>query len=235
MYRLIKKDFIAGSLYLMGICIIIPVVTAVIIGASADESLGFFSRLFPAISMMLSVIYSFAYMKIDSANDMDTIFASVPAGRPAVVYARYFTTIFQAVFNFGLVILTAKIIIGLSGITDPVFEMVLSFHGAAGMIAVLILFMSVTLPFVFKFGLSGGFSAFFIMLICIYLGDKAIQTLKGYLGLDLTFIMNFLGDVFGWLNSLQTVYVYLVILAALSVLIFASVCLSVRFYRKRDI
>ncbi|MFC1726593.1 ABC-2 transporter permease [candidate division KSB1 bacterium] len=239
MFSLIKKDFIAGKIFLLGVLIIIPLVTAMAIGAMADEFRGLLIGVFSVLTFTLCIAYSFVYIGIDTANNADMIYAGLPVKKSTIVYARYFTSMFQASANLGLVYLTCFITISILNKSDPIFDTLLNVRTIISMNIFLLLILSIILPFVFKSGIGSGLTAALVTLICIILCGPALKfvyhAINGIWDFDIAYFNRLVNNFLRWIIGLQAVYVYLIIFSSVFIIIFASMRLSVRLYKRRDL
>ena len=242
MLDLIKKDFIACWIFLLGVAIFIPFITTMAIWAMMDDFGGLIIGVFTFITIALCIASSFIFIGIDTASNADMIYASLPIKRSTIVYARYFSSMLQVIVSFALIILTCLSSIYIFNKTDPAFELLLSLRGITSMITFLLLILSFILPFVFKFAFGKGISAALITQICFVISVPVfkflIKALNGIWEFDIAFFSKLLDDILKWIISLPRVlgvYAYLLIFTIVSMMIFISIILSVRFYNRRDL
>lgn len=239
MLNLIKKDFIAGWIFLLGIAILIPFITTMAIWAMMDDFGGLIIGVFTFITIGLCIASSFIFTGIDTASNADMIYASLPIKRSTIVYARYSSSMLITTTSFMLVILTCLSSVYIFNKADPAFELLLSLRGIISMITFLLLILSFILPFVFKFAFGKGITAALITQICFVISVPVfkflMKALYGIWEFDITFFTKLLDDILKWIIELQAVYAYLLIFTIVSIIIFISIILSVRFYNRRDL
>ena len=239
MFSLIKKDFIAGRIFLLGIVIIIPIVTAMAIIAMSEHLRGLLVGVYSLLTFTLCIAYSFVYIGIDSAADADIIYAGLPVRKSTIVYARYVTSMLQATVNLGLAYLTCFITIKIINSSDPVFDTLLNIRTIISMNIFLLVILSIILPFVFKSGIGGGLTAAFIALIFLVLSGPAVKfvfhAIEGIWDFDITYFNRLINSFLKWIIGLKAMHAYTLIFSSVLIIIFVSLGLSVRLYKKRDL
>lgn len=239
MLNLIKKDFLAGWVFLPGIIVIIPFLTAMQIWAMMDDFGGIVVGFFTFITMFLCIFSSFAFVIMDTTSNMEMMYPSLPISRHVIVLARYASSFMLLAISLSLVVLTMIFAVYLFNKNDPAFEILLSMRGIITMAVFLLFILSFILPFIFKFGSGRGvIAALITQLVIVFimpLGEFILEALKGIITFDLAWIQRFLKSLLEWIISLPAFSAYLLLFTVIFTVILLSITLSVRFYNKLDL
>ncbi len=239
MLNLIRKDFIAGMIFLLGVAIIIPFITSIAIAAMIDDFGGIIIGIFTFIIVALCIGASFIFIAIDTSFGTDMTYASLPVKRSTIVVARYVSSIIITLSGFCLVILVCLSLVHIFNLWDPAFRIILSSRGITSMISFLLVILTIMLPFVFKFGSGKGVIAALIIQIGIVLlvplFEFIINALNDIWNFDIAYFYNLLHNILSWMMTLPAIYAYLFALSVVVILYVISIILSVRFYNRRDL
>ncbi len=239
MLNLIRKDSIAGWMFLIGVIIIIPFITLIAMWAMMDDFGGVIISVFTFIVMALCIASSFIFLGVDNAYKADMIYASLPIRRSSIVLARYLSSFILTTGSFNLAVLSCLSMVYIFNETDPAFNIILSFRGIITMISFLFMILSFIFPFIFKFGIGKGVTAALIsqisLMITVPMIKFAIKALQGILSFDFAFFNRMLHTAIRWIIGLTAFQAYLLIFGIVSLVILASIGLSVRFYNRMDL
>lgn len=239
MLNLIRKDFIAGTMFLLGVAIIIPFITSIAIAAMIDDFGGIIIGIFTFIIVTMCIGASFIFIAIDTSFGTDMTYASLPLKRSTIILARYLSSIIITLSGFGLVILSCLSSAYIFNLSDPAFRIILSSRGIASMISFLLVIQSIMFPFVFKFGPGKGAIVALIIQIGIVLlvplFEFIINALNDIWKFDIAYFYNLLHNILNWTMTLPAIYAYLFALGVVVILYVISIILSVRFYNRRDL
>ena len=92
MLNLIRKDFIACWMFLIGVVILIPFITLIAMWAMMDDFGGVIIGVLTFVVMILCIASSFIFMGVDSAFQAEMIYASLPIKRSKIVLASYLSS-----------------------------------------------------------------------------------------------------------------------------------------------
>lgn len=239
MFNLIKKDFIAGWMFLMGVVLIIPFITHIAMWAMMDDFGGVIIAVLTFIVMILCVASSFIFLGVDSAFNTEMIYASLPIKRSKIVLSRYTSSFMVTVGSFGLALLSCFSMVYIFNATDPAFQIILSFRGIVGMISILFISLSFIFPFIFKFGPGKGLTAAviaqIILMVAVPVIRFALNALQGILDFDFAFFNRLLHSAITWIIGLTATQAYLLFIGIIGAVILTSIGLSVRFYNRMDL
>jgi hypothetical protein len=239
MLNLIRKDFIAGWMFLIGVVLIIPFITLIAMWAMMDDFGGVIIGVFTFIVMILCIASSFIFMGVDSAYQAEMIYASLPIKRSRIVFARYLSSFILTAGSFSLAVLSCFSMVYIFNETDPAFNIILSFRGIISMILFLFMILSFIFPFIFKFGIGKGVTAALIMQISLMIAVPLIKfvfkALQGILAFDFAFFNRMLHTAIKWIIGLTAFQAYVLIFGIVSLVILVSIGLSVRFYNRMDL
>lgn len=239
MFNLIKKDFIAGWMFLIGVVLIIPFITHIAMWAMMDDFGGVIIAVLTFIVILLCVASGFIFLGVDSAYNAEMIYASLPIKRSKIVLSRYTSSFMVTSGSFGLALLSCFSMVYIFNATDPAFQIILSFRGTVGMISILFISLSFIFPFIFKFGAGKGIAAAviaqIILMVSVPLIKFVLKALQGILDFDFAFFNRLLHSALKWLVRLTAFQAYVFILGIVAFVIFVSIGLSVRFYNRMDL
>ncbi len=239
MLNLIRKDFIAGALFLLGAAILIPFLSSIAMAAMIDDFGGINTGIFTFIVIALCVGASFIFIAIDTSFKTEMTYASLPLRRSTIVLARYVSSIIITLTGFCLVILSCLMLVYLFGQNDPVFQIFLSSRGITSMISLILIIVTIMLPFMFKFGPGKGVIAALIVQIGIVLffplSEFVINALKDIWNFDIAIFYKILKEILSRIAALPEIYGYLFVFSIVVTFNFISIVLSIRFYNRRDL
>jgi ABC-type transport system involved in multi-copper enzyme maturation permease subunit len=239
MLNLIKKDFFAGYLFLLGVVIFAPFITWMEIWAMIDDFGGLILGIFTFITMLMCIASAFIFMAVDSSPNTDMIFASLPVKRSTIVAARYLTSYTLMLSCYLIIVLTCFSAVYLFNKSDQAFNILLSLRGLASMSLFLIFILSFILPFVFKYGSGKGFTTALItqivLVIFIPIAKFVLNVLNGIFEFDIALFSRLLNSTLRWLIALPAYQAYILITLFIILIITISLKLSIRFYYKRDL
>lgn len=239
MFNLIKKDFIAGWMFLIGVVILIPFITMIAMWAMMDDFGGVIIGVLTFIVMVLCIASSFIFLGVDTTYKAEMIYASLPIKRSKIVMARYLSSFMLTAGSFSLAVLSCLSMVYIFNHTDPAFKIILSFRGIISMISFLFMILCFILPFIFKFGVGKGVTAALItqisMMIAVPLVKFVLKALQGILAFDFAFFNRMLHAAIKWIIGLTRFQAYALIFGIVAFVILVSIGLSVRFYNKMDL
>jgi len=239
MFNLIKKDFIVGWMYLIGVVLIIPFITLIAMWAMMDDFGGVIIGVFTFIVMVLCIASSFIFLGVDSAYQAEMIYASLPIKRSRIVFACYLSSFILTAGSFGLAVFSCFSMVYIFNETDPAFNIILSFRGIIAMLSFLFMILSFIFPFIFKFGPGKGVTAALVtqisLIIAVPLIKFVLKALQGILAFDFAFFNRMLHSAIQWIVGLTAFQAYLLIFGIFSFVILFSIGLSVRFYNRMDL
>ncbi|MFC1556056.1 ABC-2 transporter permease, partial [candidate division KSB1 bacterium] len=203
MLDLIKKDFIAGALFFPAIVTFIPFLTTLMIFAMIDDFGGVIVGIFFFVVIALCMISSFLFIMIDSTQNADMVFASLPVRRSEIVLARYISSSLMSLFSYSVVLFTCFFAVHVFHQTDPFLDIILSFRGIAGVITYLLFMLAFMLPFILTFGVGKGMIVSISTVIglqyCIPFIKSVLKAVSGSVEFDLSFINEAIKQAFIWL------------------------------------
>ena len=239
MFNLIKKDFIAGWIFLIGVVLIIPFISMIAMWAMMDDFGGVIIGVFTFLVMVLCIASSFIFLGIDNVYKAEMIYASLPIKRAKIVIARYLSSFILTTGSYSLAVLSCFSMVYIFNETDPAFNIILSFRGIIAMLSFLFMILSFIFPFIFKFGPGKGITAALITQISLMIAVPVIKfvlkALQGILLFDLAFFNRMLHSVIKWIVGLTAFQAYLLIFGIVTFIIIVSMGLSVRFYNSMDL
>jgi len=239
MYRLIKKDFIASWMFIGIATLLIPFLTSISLWAMMDDfggiALGFITFLTVAMCFLTSLIF----ILVDTTAKTDTTYAGFPIERAEIVLARYASSFMLTIYSLSLVVFTIWVLSAISNESDKAFAILLSIRGVIGIFVFLILIISFSYPFIFKFGTSKGTVIYLSVMMFIGLLEPLIsflnKALSGIIVIDLSVFKTAFESTIKFVRLLPTTEIYLLLFSLLLVTVFTSILLSIRFYSKRDL
>jgi len=239
MLNLIRKDFIAGWMFLIGVVILIPFITLIAMCAMMDDFGGVIIGVFTFIVMVLCIASSFIFLGVDNAYKAEMIYASLPIKRSKIVLARYLSSFILTAGSFSLAVLCCFSMVYIFNETDPAFNIILSFRGIISMISFLFMILSFIFPFIFKFGPGKGVTAALLTQISLMIAVPVIKfifkALQGILAFDFAFFNRMLHSAIKWIVGLTAFQAYLFVFGLVFFVILVSIGLSVRFYNRMDL
>ena len=239
MLNLIRKDFIAGWMFLIGVALVIPFITLIAMWAMMDDFGGVIIGVLTFIVMILCIASSFIFLGVDSAFQAEMIYASLPIKRSKIVLARYLSSFILTTASFSLAVLSCFSMVYIFNETDPAFNIILSFRGIIAMLSFLFMILSFIFPFIFKFGPGKGITAALVTQIGLMIAVPAIKfvlkALQGILAFDFAFFNRMLHSAIKWIVGLTAFQAYLLIFGIVTFVILVSIGLSVRFYNRMDL
>jgi hypothetical protein len=237
MLNLIRKDFIAGALFLLGAAILIPFLSSIAMAAMIDDFGGINMGIFTFIVIALCVGASFIFIAIDTSFKTEMTHASLPLRRSTIVLARYVSSIIITLTGFSLVILSCLTAAYLFDQKDPAFQIFLSSRGITSMISLMFIIVTIMLPFMFKFGPGKGIIVALIVQIGIVLffplSEFVINALKNIWNFDIAIFYKILEEILIRIESLPEIYAYLFVFSIVVAFNVISIILSIRFYNMR--
>lgn len=239
MLRLIKKDFIAGWMFLIGVVLIIPFITTIAIFAMLDDFGGLILGVFTFIVVMLCSASAFIFLGVDSTFNTDMIYASLPIKRYIIVLARYGSAFFLTSGSYGLALISCYVAVNFFGQYDPAFEIILSWRGILSLLIFLFLILAFIFPFIFRFGPGKGIAAAIVtqigLTLLVPVTKFILNALKGIFHFDLAFFSRIFQNGIRWLMQLEKYQVYLLLMGIFATILLISVCLSIRFFNRKDL
>lgn len=239
MLNLIRKDFIAGWIFLIGVVILIPFITLIAMWAMMDDFGGVIIGVFTFIVMVLCIASSFIFLGVANVYKAEMIYASLPIKRSRIVFARYLSSFQLMGGSFSLAVLSCLSMVYIFNETDTAFNIILSFRGIISMLSLLFVVLSFIFPFIFKFGSGKGVTAALItqigLMIAVPVVKFVINALQGILAFDFAFFNRMLHTAIKWIVGLSAFQAYLLLLGIVSFVILVSIGLSVRFYNRMDL
>jgi hypothetical protein len=239
MLRLIKKDFIAGWMFLIGVVLIIPFITSIAIFAMLDDFGGLIPGVFIFMVVMLCSASAFIFWGIDQTFNADMIYASLPIKRFIIVLARYSSAFILTIGSYSLALISCYVAVNIFGQYDPAFEIILSWRGILSLLVLLFLILAFIFPFIFRFGPGKGIAAAIVtqigLTLLVPVTKFILNALKGIIHFDLAFFTRILHHSIRWLMHLEKFQVYLLLTGVFSTMLLISVSLSIRFFNRKDL
>jgi len=239
MFNLIKKDFIAGWMFLIGVVLIIPFITMIAMWAMMDDFGGVIIGIFTFIVMLLCIASSFIFLGVDTTYKAEMNYASLPIKRSKIVIARYLSSFILTTGSFSLAARSCFAMVYIFDHTDPAFKIILSFRGMISMISFLFMILCFIFPFIFKFGTGKGMTAALItqtsLMIAVPVIKFVLKALQGILAFDFAFFNRMLHAAIKWIIGLTAFQAYALIFGIVALVILVSIGLSVRFYKRMDL
>ena len=167
--------------------------------------------------MAISLILVFMPMLIDDKNKMENTFISLPVKRSDVVWARYAAGLLLIAFNIGFTYLGGFLI---HALFPSSFKSIIPIDSIIGPQVMIMIAMVLVYPIFFKFGayLDAGMKVVAIVFTTATLLAFGLMFLFIHLNIDLFKINNIL--IYSSLTTL--------------ILLFLSLLLSLRIYRRRE-
>ncbi len=239
MIQLLKKDFIAGWMFLIGVVLIIPFITLIAMWAMMDDFGGVIIGVFTFIVMVLCIASSLIFLGVDNVYKAEMIYASLPIKRSTIVFARYLSSFMLTTGSFSLAVLSCLSMVYIFNESDPAFKIILSFRGIIAMLSFLFMILSFIFPFIFKFGPGKGVTAALVtqisLMIAFPLIKFVLKALQGILAFDFAFFNRMLHAAIKWIIDLTAFQAYLLIFGIVAFVILVSIGLSVSFYKRMDL
>ncbi len=239
MYNLIRKDFIAGGLFLAGAVPLLSLLTMAAIGTMLKHFGGIIPGIFLAIVAVTCSGTSFVVFGLDTSFGTEATYASLPLRRGTIVLARYASSILIALLGFSSVLLTCLFSESLFQYSDPVLSVLYSLNGIMGMAVMLLFLQALMLPFAFKFGAGKGALVALLIPLALSFAVPVMNFLLTLFGspleIDVEYLSLIVRDLFVWITTLEVWARYFLILAFIAFLMDLSAMLSIRFYSRRDI
>jgi hypothetical protein len=239
MKYLIKKDFIATGLYLIGATFAIPFLTMIAILTMVDHFGGLVVGAFTMIVIIESIYPALLFILVDSSSGADKIFASMPVKRSTIVLSRYSESIIQLIYNFTLVILTCLSAIYIFQVRDEMLTKMITFNGIFAIFLFLIFILTIIFPFMFKSGVGGGLLKATISLVILFIllpaADYVLYLLQDYITFDPDFFLLLADKFITWLKTQPAYIINLLPIVTVLITLSLSILLSIRFYNKLDI
>lgn len=238
MFDLIKKNFMIGWLFLIGIVLLIPFISSIAIWAMLDDFGGLIVGIFTLLTIGICIGSAFLFIGIDSAHNAEKIFVSLPIERSKIIISHYFSSFLMIIFSLSIVIFSCLSSIYIFDKPDPAFDILLSTRGIIGMVVFLFFILCFMLPFVFKFGSGKGMMVALFTQIGIALIWPILKFLftaiSGVFSFDLDFFNRLLQSTITWLLSLSVLKAYFLLFFIVVLVISLSISLSILFYKQRD-
>jgi len=216
-----KLDFFTIKPYLTIKIILVYTVIAVFLAIASKNiysAVGF--------SMMVGTMFIGYPFAIGEKSNMDALYATLSVNRKMVVAGRY---VFTLILNICVIMLfTILAAIGLFAVNPAGF--ITSLQTEFDFIIILvfcafsILMQSIQFPFYFKLGYS---KAKFLSILPIAI------ILAGYFAFSAFFNVNSAVSLF-FIKLIRSGFLIPLLIIALILIVFSSVCLSMRFYKKRE-
>jgi ABC-2 type transport system permease protein len=210
MMGLILKDFYTLRQYVKTLLITLALFAVISIGL--DNPASFYEGFIVLMSMMMS-IYTFSY---DNLAKWDRFGLSLPITRKEVVAGKYIVSLLLCFIGAVLSFTLSSIILFFKPVTDfGVTEHLLSL---AGVIMLVMIFFSILLPLIFKFGVEKSR----MLLIALFAAPTAIIISLQQLGISLP--------------SSDTIFSVFKLLPLVAIVLYIlSFLLSVRIYSSTEI
>lgn len=231
MLQLILKDFRAYWLYqLLSLFLIFFMSLVTIVSMLADGGYIYIDVYIIGVILACS-FFSGLFMMMDESFGANAIYASLPVSRMQIVAARYATSFFQIILVFLVCTLSVRPGAFLQeALDDPALPII--YHPATWVVLLSIAFgiNCFTYPFIFKFGLGRGAIISGISQI-ILLG---IGWLLFYFSLGDNILLA-LQSTLQWISSQSEAVIILILGIFYSIIVGASILLSGKFYKNKDI
>ena len=239
MFDLIKKNFLVGWVFLIGIVLLVPFISSIAIWAMLDDFGGLIVGIFTILTVGICIGSAFLFIGIDSAYNAEMIFVSLPIERSTIIISHYLSSFLMIIFSLSIVIFSCLSSIHIFGKPDPAFDILLSTRGIFSMIVFLFFILCFTLPFIFIFGSGKGmmvalFTQLGIMLFWPIL-KFLFKAISGVFSFDLDYFNRLLQSTITWLLGLSALKAYFLLFFIVTFVVSLSILLSIIFYKKRDL
>ena len=239
MLNLIRKDFIAGWMFVGIATLMIPFLTSLAIWAMMDDFGGIALGFITILTVLMCTASSLIFILVDTVSKTESTYAGLPLERTTIVLSRYAGSLILITYSLCLAVFTIWLLSFGSGGSDRAFAILLSLRGITGMYVFLILINSFLYPFILKYGTGRGAFIYFSAVIVLGLLDPLVgflqNVLSGIILIDLSFIKNVFESTVGFIRFLPLTELYLLLFSVLISIISTSLLLSIKFYSKRDL
>ena len=231
MLSLIFKDFRANWMYqALGWGLLFAMSTGYVVAFSAGNALEVELYIIGVVlsCLMLSNLFLF----IDEFYQMHAVFASLPVTRNQIIWARYLSVFLQT--SIALIVHIAGIQIAslfLDTPNDASFEILFRPGLWLSLLGLLLLFISLSYPFYFKFGmLKGNLIIGIIFFSMIVLGVVGSMLFRVHFN-----IMKHVQAAINWMAT-QPAFIILFLLTGFFLFMMgSSIGLSAKFYKNQDL
>lgn len=229
MVHLIRKDFVAGGLFLLGLG-----------GLWVFQGLVLFRfDLLVLLSGLIVLLLPITFFAVDARYNADLLGCSLPVLRSTMVYARYLSALVLTVAGLIVTVLLGMAFRALFSMGGGDVSIIMTGAGAVGFVGSILLLHAVFFPFVFRSGLSRGTGHFCVavmLVVAVLAGVEVLISLRhGYALFEEAPFIGLNGVLHTWASALGAGR-FRAMMAILTVgVVLASVRLSVRFYGKRDL
>lgn len=171
----------------------------------------------------------------DDKNKSEVMLNSFPLRRRNIVLAKYLSVFLYAALAI-LSFLIAQRVVSVTGI--PIFISQISLVGIVGALVNMIVLISFYYPIYFKLGYPrSNMFGMILFFVCFFLPTSISQIVHGLGGVGnpaLVNIVAILGRLGNWQQTLADWQIASYMLVFALILMSASVCLSLRFYSRRE-
>ncbi len=239
MFELVKKDFLIGKYYLLGLLLLIPFVSSLGLIMMIEYFGGIELGIFVLLTVILCLFSSLIFINIDASSRADELLLSLPIKRSVIVYSRYITSFLMAGFGLLLIYLTCLIFGHIVRVQDQYLDIILNYHGMILISVLVSMVLLAVLPLFIKYGGGKGsgvafFSIAFILLLPA-LSKLIMKAFKGKISFDFSVLFRLVDTLVIWLADLSQLVLYLLLIGIIAVSLIISSRLSISFYKKRNI
>ncbi len=227
--NLVKRDFAVSKFYL-----IVAVLVWILYGVQA-----FMFNMYAATGLLFTMFLPSIFIIMDTFFKAEIQFCSFPVKRTTVVYARYISSLILIMSGLILTAFLGLIFDAFLSAEDKSFKILMTWPGIAGFLFSVILFISIIMPFIFRFGLVKGLvifvSAVVSCILVITVIEYIISVNQGYVMFTKPYFRGITRLTAEYINSSGTLFLKIQSAAVLIAVPVLSVFLSKRFYNKRDL
>lgn len=229
MRELFNKDIVVCKWYLF----------AVIGNGFAFGFTAHYFNLMLPLAVLIALALSLIFIVIDNLFNAEVHFCSLPVERKKIVYQRY---LMSGIMTFAGLILTMIITHIYTSIFRKIpgrIELIYTYKGIFAYFFIVILIKSYILPFIFRYGFKKGLGLgglvnmlFFFIVIILRIMASLIEGIKVFTLKYLTMLVKEIikiAEFFGTTGS-QILLVFIT-----ACIVFLSLTLSVRLYKKREL
>ena len=216
MIELVKKDFLIGRYYFVGLFFLITFVTSMGLVTMIEYLGGIMPGVLVLLTLILCLISSLLFINIDSSCRADELFLSLPIKRQVIVYSRYLTSFIMVFFCLLLIYITCLVFVYIFRVEDQHFDLILNYRGIVAIFFFISMILFTVFPLLFKYGAGkgGGIGFYCIAFILILpaLSKLIMKALKGVFSFDFSFFSEWAKNMISWLNNLHLLVLYLLLI-----------------------
>ena len=228
MRDLFKKDIVVCKWYLL----------AVIGNSFAFGFTAHYFNLMLPLAVFVALALSFIFIGIDNLFNAEVHFCSLPIERKKIVYQRYLMSAIMTIAGLLLTMVVTLLFENLLRKTPGRVELIYTYKGIFAYFFIVILIKSYLLPFIFRYGFKKGLGLgglvnmiFFVIVIILRITASLIEGVKVFTIKYLTLLVKEVIKIAEFFGSTGSQILLVFITAGI---VFLSLTLSVRLYKKRE-